>query len=138
MSGVATAGEAEGSLGVTRLNEIAGYFGPICTERLAWCLAMIFNRSDVGWHLGRARIQGWELWVPWDRTAGVIGPESAERHRSSNQLFATLTGFRWGELVAVRRCDLGIDLPARDGSEIARSRMRCSSGSNANSRRWCR
>jgi len=39
---------------------------------------MIFNPSDVGWHLGRAHEpRGRELWVPWDRTAGVIGPQGS-------------------------------------------------------------
>ena len=40
--------------------------------------AMIFNPSDVGWHLGRAQEpRGGDLWVPWDRTAGVIGPQGS-------------------------------------------------------------
>ncbi len=31
---------------------------------------------DVGWRLGRAREpRGGHLWVPWDRTTGVIGPQ---------------------------------------------------------------
>ena len=39
---------------------------------------MIFNPSDVGWHLGRAHEpRGGELWVPWDRTTGVIGPQGS-------------------------------------------------------------
>lgn len=34
--------------------------------------------ADVGWRLGRAREpRGGELWVPWDRTAGVIGPQGS-------------------------------------------------------------
>jgi len=34
--------------------------------------------SEVGWRLGDAREpRGGELWVPWDRTAGVIGPQGS-------------------------------------------------------------
>ncbi len=33
---------------------------------------------EVGWRLGQAREpRGGELWVPWDRTAGVIGPQGS-------------------------------------------------------------
>jgi type IV secretion system protein VirD4 len=39
---------------------------------------MIFNASEVGWRLGRAHEpRGGQLWVPWDRTAGVIGPQGS-------------------------------------------------------------
>ena len=34
--------------------------------------------TDVGWRLGRAsEPRGGDLWVPWDRTAGVIGPQGS-------------------------------------------------------------
>ncbi|WP_448062517.1 type IV secretory system conjugative DNA transfer family protein [Cellulomonas hominis] len=34
--------------------------------------------ADLGWRLGRAsEPRGGELWVPWDRTAGVIGPQGS-------------------------------------------------------------
>ena len=34
--------------------------------------------AEVGWHLGKAKEpRGGELWVPWDRTAGVIGPQGS-------------------------------------------------------------
>lgn len=37
-----------------------------------------FDPRDVGWHLGRSRDpRGVDLWVPWDRTAGVIGPQGS-------------------------------------------------------------
>ncbi|MCA0323815.1 MAG: TraM recognition domain-containing protein [Actinobacteria bacterium] len=33
---------------------------------------------EVGWRLGEAREpRGGELWVPWDRTAGVVGPQGS-------------------------------------------------------------
>lgn len=37
-----------------------------------------FHPSDVGWRIGHAHEpRGGELWVPWDRTAGVIGPQGS-------------------------------------------------------------
>ena len=37
-----------------------------------------FDPAQVGWRLGRAREpRGGALWVPWDRTAGVIGPQGS-------------------------------------------------------------
>ena len=34
--------------------------------------------SEVGWRLGNAwQPHGGQLWVPWDRTAGVIGPQGS-------------------------------------------------------------
>ncbi|MBT9257718.1 TraM recognition domain-containing protein [Phycicoccus sp. KQZ13P-1] len=34
--------------------------------------------TDVGWQLGKAREpRAGQLWVPWDRTAGVIGPQGS-------------------------------------------------------------
>jgi type IV secretion system protein VirD4 len=39
---------------------------------------MIFSPAEVGWRLGRAHEpRGAELWVPWDRTTGVIGPQGS-------------------------------------------------------------
>lgn len=36
------------------------------------------RHTEVGWRLGRAQEpRGGELWVPWDRTAGVIGPQGS-------------------------------------------------------------
>ena len=37
-----------------------------------------FHPTDSGWRLGHAREpRGGDLWVPWDRTAGVIGPQGS-------------------------------------------------------------
>jgi len=39
---------------------------------------MIFKPAEVGWRLGRAQQpRGGGLWVPWDRTTGVIGPQGS-------------------------------------------------------------
>ena len=41
-------------------------------------MKMIFNPAEIGWRLGRAHEpRGGELWVPWDRTTGVIGPQGS-------------------------------------------------------------
>lgn len=37
-----------------------------------------FNPNEIGWRLGKAHEpRGTQLWVPWDRTAGVIGPQGS-------------------------------------------------------------
>ena len=37
-----------------------------------------FDPRQVGWRLGTGREpRGGDLWVPWDRTAGVIGPQGS-------------------------------------------------------------
>ena len=34
--------------------------------------------TEIGWRLGRAHHpRGGQLWVPWDRTAGIIGPQGS-------------------------------------------------------------
>lgn len=39
---------------------------------------MKFDPCQVGWHIGTSRIpRGVELWQPWDRTAGVFGPQGS-------------------------------------------------------------
>ena len=37
-----------------------------------------FDPTQIGWRIGRAwEPRGGELWCPWDRTAGVIGPQGS-------------------------------------------------------------
>ncbi len=37
-----------------------------------------FDPSQVGWRIGKAHEpRGGDLWCPWDRTAGVIGPQGS-------------------------------------------------------------
>src|ERR1035437_2925652 len=37
-----------------------------------------FDPNGVGWRIGQAREPpGGQLWVPWDRTTGVIGPQGS-------------------------------------------------------------
>ena len=77
---------------------------------------MIFNPSDVGWHLGRAHEpRGGQLWVPWDRTAGVIGPQGSGKTldllipallNNSGAALVTLT--KVDDLLLSFRCGLGM------------------------------
>jgi type IV secretion system protein VirD4 len=73
VKGMATRGQAERLLGATRLRTAAPVIRPDlpATRRLR-------DPRQVGWHLGRAREpRGGQLWVPWDRTGGVIGPQGS-------------------------------------------------------------
>ncbi|RMB57850.1 type IV secretory system conjugative DNA transfer family protein [Tessaracoccus antarcticus] len=39
---------------------------------------MRFDPTDIGWKIGRSHTpRGVDLWQPWDRTAGVIGPQGS-------------------------------------------------------------
>ena len=39
---------------------------------------MRFDPTDTGWKIGTGQApRGGQLWVPWDRTAGVIGPQGS-------------------------------------------------------------
>jgi type IV secretion system protein VirD4 len=78
---------------------------------------MIFNPSDVGWHLGRAREpRGGELWVPWDRTAGVIGPQGSGK--TLDLLIPALLNASGAALVTLTKVDdllLSLPVRSRDG-----------------------
>ena len=76
--GVATPGEAERLLGVTRLSGAAGNCPTRPVRKTpAGVVPMIFNQAEVGGIWPGPRTAGGELWVPWDRTAGVIGPQGS-------------------------------------------------------------
>ena len=37
-----------------------------------------FEPTEVGWRIGTSKVPlGVSLWQPWDRTAGVIGPQGS-------------------------------------------------------------
>jgi type IV secretion system protein VirD4 len=74
---------------------------------------MIFNPSDVGWHLGRAHEpRGRELWVPWDRTAGVIGPQGSGK--TLDLLIPALLSAPGAALVTLTKVDdLLLSFPVR-------------------------
>src|SRR5215212_6245469 len=78
---------------------------------------MIFNPSDVGWHLGRAQEpRGGDLWVPWDRTTGVIGPQGSGK--TLDLLTPALLHAPGAALVTLTKVDdllLSFPVRSRDG-----------------------
>jgi type IV secretion system protein VirD4 len=78
---------------------------------------MIFNPSDVGWHLGRVREpRGGDLWVPWDRTTGVIGPQGSGK--TLDLLIPALLNAPGAALVTLTKVDdllLSFPVRSRDG-----------------------
>jgi type IV secretion system protein VirD4 len=78
---------------------------------------MIFNPAEVGWHLGRAHEpRGGQLWVPWDRTAGVIGPHGSGK--TLDLLIPALLSASGAALVTLTKLDdllLSFPMRSRDG-----------------------
>jgi type IV secretion system protein VirD4 len=78
---------------------------------------MIFNPSDVGWRLGGAQEpRGGQLWVPWDRTAGVIGPQGSGK--TLDLLIPALLSAPGAALVTLTKVDdllLSFPVRSRDG-----------------------
>jgi type IV secretion system protein VirD4 len=78
---------------------------------------MIFKPADVGWHLGRAHEpRGGQLWVPWDRTAGVIGPQGSGK--TLDLLIPALLSASGAALVTLTKVDdllLSFPVRSRDG-----------------------
>ena len=59
---------------------------------------------DVGWRLGDAHEpRGGQLWVPWDRTAGVIGPQGSGK--TLDLLTPALLGAPGAALVTLTKVD---------------------------------
>jgi type IV secretion system protein VirD4 len=78
---------------------------------------MIFNPADVGWRLGQAyEPRGGQLWVPWDRTAGVIGPQGSGK--TLDLLIPALLSAPGAALVTLTKIDdllLSFPVRSRDG-----------------------
>ncbi|MGY1631894.1 type IV secretory system conjugative DNA transfer family protein [Geodermatophilus sp. SYSU D01186] len=76
-SGMATRGEVTDVLGRARLRRVA----PVVRPDLAPARRRGARRvaePEVGWRLGRAAVPAaGELWVPFDRTTGVYGPQGS-------------------------------------------------------------
>ncbi|WP_091417471.1 type IV secretory system conjugative DNA transfer family protein [Friedmanniella luteola] len=63
-----------------------------------------FDPSQVGWRLGRGQEpRGGELWVPFDRTAGVIGPQGSGK--TLDLLTPALLGAPGPALVTLTKVD---------------------------------
>ena len=73
--GMATRAQAQTLLGPGRLRRVAAVVRP---DRYTAGTAALrpVEPTGIGWRLGTAHEpRGGQLWVPWDRTAGVIGPQ---------------------------------------------------------------
>ena len=72
-----------------------------------------FDPANVGWRLGRAHEpRGGDLWVPWDRTAGVIGPQGSGK--TLDVLIPALTKCPGAALVTLTKVeDLLLSLTSR-------------------------
>lgn len=63
-----------------------------------------FAPEQVGWRLGRGQQpRGGELWIPWDRTAGVIGPQGSGK--TLDLLIPALLGAPCAALVTLTKVD---------------------------------
>ena len=63
-----------------------------------------FDPHNVGWKLGRGhQPRGGELWVPWDRTTGVIGPQGSGK--TLDLLTPALLGSPGAALVTLTKVD---------------------------------
>jgi type IV secretion system protein VirD4 len=76
-------------------------------------MTLRFDPNDVGWKLGEAREpRGGELWVPFDRTAGVIGPQGSGK--TLDLLTPALLGAPGAALVTLTKAeDLLLSLTER-------------------------
>ena len=75
--GMATRAQAQTLLGPGRLRRVAAVVRP---DRYTAGTAALrpVEPTGIGWRLGTAHEpRGGQLWVPWDRTAGVIGPQGS-------------------------------------------------------------
>lgn len=79
--------------------------------------ALRVDPADVGWKIGTAHEpRGGELWQPWDRTAGVIGPQGSGK--TLDLLIPALLGAPGGALVTLTKLDdllLSLTARQRDG-----------------------
>lgn len=62
------------------------------------------NPNDVGWQIGKAdEPKAGQLWVPWDRTTGVIGPQGSGK--TLDLLIPALWGTPGAALVTLTKAD---------------------------------
>lgn len=77
-----------------------------------------FDPTQVGWKLGKAHEPrtGKELWVPWDRTTGVIGPQGSGK--TLDVLVPALLGAPGAALVTLTKVeDLLLTIDARSADD---------------------
>jgi len=81
-----------------------------------------FDPTQIGWRLGTAHEPraGKSLWVPWDRTTGVIGPQGSGK--TLDLLVPALLGAPGAALVTLTKVDdlfLTIDARSTNGRPVA-------------------
>ncbi|SNR79634.1 type IV secretory system conjugative DNA transfer family protein [Blastococcus mobilis] len=79
-SGMASSGQVAEVLGVVRLRRVAPVIRPDLrpTDRPLGVRPAPGDPHEVGWRLGRAAVPAaGDLWVPFDRTTGVYGPQGS-------------------------------------------------------------
>lgn len=104
--GLATRGHASEALGRARLRATASVVRPDLRSP---------GRCDVGWRLGRSDRSGPELWVPYDRTTCVIGPQGSGK--TLDLLVPALLDAPGAALVTLTKPDdLYLTLESRQGN----------------------
>jgi type IV secretion system protein VirD4 len=115
-SGMATRSQAAEVLGRARLRRVAPVIRPDLTPA-----ARRVADTDVGWRLGRAAVPaGGELWVPFDRTTGVYGPQGSGK--TLDLLAPALLGAPGAALVTLTKAEdllLTVDARAAGGRPVA-------------------
>ncbi|MFJ2758773.1 type IV secretory system conjugative DNA transfer family protein [Nocardioides sp. NPDC087217] len=116
--GLATPVQAAAALGVTRLRRSSRVVRP--DHRLPRARGGGFGSSEVGWRLGRAGRTGPELWVPYDRTTCVIGPQGSGK--TLDLLAPALLEAPGAAVVTLTKPDdlfLTLEARSRDGRPVA-------------------
>ena len=114
LRGMATTAQADQMLGRSRLVRVADVVRPdLHPTRRRVPLPRRVDPPGVGWLLGTARQpRGGALWVPWDRTAGVIGPQGSGK--TLDVLVPALLGAPGAALVTLTKVeDLLLTMTAR-------------------------
>ncbi len=80
-----------------------------------------FDPAEVGWRIGKAHEpRGGDLWCPWDRTAGVIGPQGSGK--TLDLLTPALLAAPGAALVTLTKVDdLLLTIAARTAEQPARA-----------------
>jgi len=111
---MASPAEAERLLGISRLRRNTLVVRPdLDQKRRRFARTACWDPSTVGWRLGSGHEpRGGQLWVPWDRTAGVIGPQGSGK--TLDLLTPALLGAPGAALVTLTKPeDLLLTFPAR-------------------------
>ena len=114
--GMATPREAEQLLGVPRLRRVASVVRPDWGDNQLPKLRG-FDPRGVGWRIGTAsQPRAGELWVPWDRTTGVIGPQGSGK--TLDLLVPALLGAPGAAMVCLTKVDdLLLTIDARSSGD---------------------